>query len=142
MNIEIGKKYLHTGTGRIVKVVGKTGHMFSVIGNTDNDSFSPAFGSQLEPICRDEPAHVSSAEDKLVAPGHQTLLGSFVESWVNIVIGFAINFTANLVILPAFGFTGLTLGKNFMIGLVYTVISLVRSFVIRRYFNGLKWGNK
>ena len=74
--------------------------------------------------------------------GHQTLLGSFVESWVNILIGFSINFTANMLILPLFGFRDLTLGKNFVIGLLYTVISLVRSFVIRRWFNGMKWGNK
>lgn len=72
----------------------------------------------------------------------QTVLGSFVESWVNILIGFSINFAANMIILPMFGFSSLTLGKNFAIGLLYTVISLVRSFVIRRYFNGLKWGNK
>ena len=72
----------------------------------------------------------------------QTVTGSFVESWVNILIGFSINFTANMLILPLFGFHSLTVGKNFVIGLLYTVISLVRSFVIRRWFNGIKWGNK
>jgi len=72
----------------------------------------------------------------------QTLLGSFVESWANIAIGFSINFTANLIILPLFGFHSLTLGKNLVIGLLYTVISLIRSFVIRRWFNGLRWGNR
>lgn len=72
----------------------------------------------------------------------QTIIGSIVESWVNIAIGFTINFAANLLILPLFGFTDLTMWKNFQIGLLYTVISLVRSFVIRRYFNGLAWGNK
>lgn len=72
----------------------------------------------------------------------QTHFGSFVESLANIAIGFSVNFTANMLILPLFGFHTLTLGKNFVIGLLYTVISLVRSFVIRRYFNGLKWGHK
>lgn len=74
--------------------------------------------------------------------GRQTIIGSIAESWVNILIGFAINFCANLAILPLFGFTNLTLFKNFQIGLLYTVISLVRSFVIRRWFNGMKWGHK
>lgn len=74
--------------------------------------------------------------------GRQTILGSIAESWVNILVGFTINFCANLLILPMFGFANLTLFKNFQIGLLYTVISLVRSFVIRRWFNGLKWGNK
>lgn len=72
----------------------------------------------------------------------QTKLGSFVEAWSNIAIGFAINYTANLLILPAFGFTSLTPAKNFAIGLLYTLISLARSYVLRRYFNGLKFGNK
>ena len=65
----------------------------------------------------------------------QTKLGSFVEAWINVAIGFGINFTANLVILPMFGFTSLTLKDNFIIGLIYTVISVVRSYVIRRWFN-------
>jgi hypothetical protein len=72
----------------------------------------------------------------------QTRLGSFVESWANIVIGFTINYIANLLILPMFGFTSLTPGKNFAIGVAYTGISLARSFVLRRWFNGLKFGNR
>lgn len=65
----------------------------------------------------------------------QTRLQSFIEAWVNVIIGFVINFIANLVILPLFGFTSLTLGTNFVIGLLYTVISVVRSYAIRRWFN-------
>lgn len=65
----------------------------------------------------------------------QTKLGSFVEAWVNVAIGFGINFTANMLILPAFGFTSLTLGTNVIIGLIYTVISVARSYIIRRWFN-------
>jgi len=65
----------------------------------------------------------------------QTRTGSLIEAWVNVGIGFAINFVANLIILPQFGFTSLTVGTNFVIGLIYTVISVVRSYVIRRWFN-------
>jgi hypothetical protein len=71
----------------------------------------------------------------------QTKFGSFVEAWGNVAIGFVINFTANWLILPRFGFTDLTLTKNFEIGLAFTVISVVRSYAIRRWFNNLKWGN-
>jgi hypothetical protein len=71
----------------------------------------------------------------------QTKLGSFVEAWANIAIGFTINFFANMVILPLFGFASLTPGKNFLIGVLYTFISLARSYVLRRWFNGLKFGN-
>lgn len=71
----------------------------------------------------------------------QTKVGSFVEAWANIVIGFAVNWTANMLILPLFGFTTLTAAKAFGIGLAFTGVSLVRQYVLRRYFNGLKFGN-
>ncbi len=69
----------------------------------------------------------------------QSKLGSLVESGCNIVVGFTINFIANMLILPLFGFTGLTARTNFIIGVLYTGISLVRSYVIRRCFNGFKF---
>ena len=72
----------------------------------------------------------------------QTKFGSFVESWANIFVGFSINFAANLLILPHFGFTSLNASKAFGIGVVFTGISLVRQYILRRYFNGLKFGNK
>lgn len=72
---------------------------------------------------------------------NQTRLGSFAEAWTNILIGFTINYIANILILPAFGFHTLTARKNIEIGLLYTAISLARSFVLRRWFNGLKFGN-
>lgn len=72
----------------------------------------------------------------------QTRFGSFIESWANIAVGFGVNFGMNLLILPAFGFHSLTLGKNLLIGVLYTGISLARSFVLRRWFNGLRWGNR
>jgi hypothetical protein len=72
----------------------------------------------------------------------QTRLGSFAEALANIAIGFAINFAANWLLLPLFGFRTLTLWANFELGLLYTMISLVRSFILRRYFNGLRFGNK
>lgn len=67
----------------------------------------------------------------------QSVKHSWWESWANIFVGFAINFSANMLILPLFGFTGLTIHNNIIIGLIYTVISLVRSFVLRRAFNRL-----
>jgi hypothetical protein len=63
----------------------------------------------------------------------QTRLESFVEAWINVFIGFWINFTANMLILPYFGFTRITLASNFVIGMIYTVISVVRSYAVRRW---------
>lgn len=63
----------------------------------------------------------------------QSRLESFVEAWINVFIGFGINFVANLVILPQFGFNTLTLQANFLIGICFTVVSVVRQYAIRRW---------
>lgn len=65
----------------------------------------------------------------------QSRLGSFYESLFNIIIGFAINFFANLVLIPFFLHAEVPLLANWWMGCAYTVISLVRSYVIRRWFN-------
>lgn len=70
----------------------------------------------------------------------QTRLGSFAEAWANIAVGFGINFTANMLVLPIFGFQ-VTASDAFGIGIIFTAISLARSYVLRRWFNGLKFGN-
>lgn len=71
----------------------------------------------------------------------QTKLGSFAESWANIAVGFSVNYIANLLIFPLFGFH-ITLEANFVMGAIYTAISLARSYTLRRWFNGLKFGNR
>ena len=70
----------------------------------------------------------------------QTKTGSLVEAAANIVVGFSINWCANMIVLPMFGMR-LTGSTAFQIGLVFTGISLARSYVLRRWFNGLKFGN-
>lgn len=70
----------------------------------------------------------------------QTKLGSFAEAWANIAVGFTINYIANLLIFPLFGFH-ISLTANLLMGAIYTATSLVRSYVLRRWFNGLKFGN-
>jgi hypothetical protein len=64
----------------------------------------------------------------------QTRLGSLIEAIINVIIGFAINFTANMLIFPLFGFH-ITPGANFAMGMIYTVISVARSYCVRRWFN-------
>jgi hypothetical protein len=64
----------------------------------------------------------------------QTRKGSFIEAIINVIIGFSINFVANLLILPLIGFQ-ITVGQNLFIGLLYTIISIARSYCIRRWFN-------
>lgn len=64
----------------------------------------------------------------------QSRLSSFIEAWINVAIGFSINFVANMLILPLIGFH-ITAGQNLFIGILYTVISVARSYAIRRWFN-------
>ena len=64
----------------------------------------------------------------------QTRLQSFIEAAANVAIGFFINMLANFAILPLIGFH-ITLGQNMFIGVLYTVISVARSYVVRRWFN-------
>lgn len=66
----------------------------------------------------------------------QTRMQSLFEAWLNIAIGFGINLIANLLVLPIFGFHP-TIGDAFGMGLIFTVISIVRSYLLRRLFNRL-----
>ena len=72
--------------------------------------------------------------------GGQSKLGSFMESITNIAIGITIGFISNIIVLPAFGYA-VSLADGFMISLVFTAISLVRSYIIRRIYNKYNfWG--
>jgi hypothetical protein len=64
----------------------------------------------------------------------QSKLGSFIESCMNIAIGYGIALLSQLTIFPLYGIH-ISLSTNLWIGLWFTVISLVRSYVIRRWFN-------
>jgi hypothetical protein len=64
----------------------------------------------------------------------QSRKASWAEAWTNIIVGFTINYIANLLIFPLFGMH-IGYGANFIMGLIYTVISLVRSYVLRRVYN-------
>lgn len=69
-------------------------------------------------------------------PIGQTRRHSFIEAWANIFVGFTINYIANLLIFPLFGMH-ISPIDNLLLGLIYTVISLVRSYVLRRWFNAV-----
>jgi hypothetical protein len=66
--------------------------------------------------------------------GSQTRRESIIEAWTNIVIGFSINYTANLIFLPMVG-AELTAANNFWLGWLYTAVSILRQYALRRWFN-------
>ena len=69
----------------------------------------------------------------------QTRLMSFVEAWANILVGFGVAFCTQILVFPLFGLHA-SVADNLGIGAIFTAVSLVRSYVLRRWFNGLKFG--
>jgi hypothetical protein len=67
---------------------------------------------------------------------NQSRMDSLMESIVNIVIGLIISTIANYLLLQLFLGYPMHLGTNVLISVVFTVISLVRSYSLRRAFNG------
>ena len=69
----------------------------------------------------------------------QTKTQSAVESVANVAIGYGVSLAANAAILPLFGIA-ISTADNLAIGAIYTAISIVRSYCVRRVFNDL--GNR
>lgn len=66
----------------------------------------------------------------------QSKTGSFVEAVANILVGVVVAFASQLIIFSHYG-VHLSLGANAAMTFWFTLISLVRSFLLRRFFNYL-----
>ncbi len=66
----------------------------------------------------------------------QSKIHSLLESALNIVIGYIVAILSQLIIFPMFGIF-IPFHENLLMGLFFTVISLIRSYAIRRWFNQL-----
>lgn len=64
----------------------------------------------------------------------QSRLMSVVESVTNVVVGYGVAVGTQLAVFPLFGIEA-SLSDNLAIGAVFTVVSLVRSYALRRLFN-------
>jgi hypothetical protein len=64
----------------------------------------------------------------------QTRWQSFLEAVTNIVVGYALAVLTQIIVFPLFGLHP-SLGENFLLAMIFTSISLIRSFAIRRLFN-------
>jgi hypothetical protein len=63
----------------------------------------------------------------------QTKTHSFIESLTNIAIGYFVALLSQLAIFPLFNIH-IPLSDNLAIGAYFTGISLIRSYVLRRFF--------
>jgi hypothetical protein len=59
---------------------------------------------------------------------------SFVESCINVAIGYSVALAAQLLVFPLFGIH-IPIRSNLAIGAIFTVVSIARSYMVRRLFN-------
>ena len=64
----------------------------------------------------------------------QTKYQSLIESLTNILIGYLTALLSQMLIFPMFDIY-VSFQDNLLIGLYFTIISLIRSYLVRRYFN-------
>lgn len=64
----------------------------------------------------------------------QSRIHSALESFLNVAIGFGVALLGQWLIFPLFGIA-VSVSENLMIGALFTAISIIRSYVVRRVFN-------
>lgn len=62
---------------------------------------------------------------------------SLIEAATNVVVGYGVAVLAQIAVFPLFGIHA-SLPDNLLIGLVFTVVSLARSYALRRVFNAIR----
>lgn len=64
----------------------------------------------------------------------QTPIQSLIEAKINTLLGFGISYLTLLVVNAIYGLN-LSLFESLEITLIFTVVSIGRNYVVRRYFN-------
>ena len=67
----------------------------------------------------------------------QSRLMSLIEAVANVVVGYGVAVVTQILIFPIFGLHT-TLAQNLKMGAVFTVVSIARSYVLRRVFERLR----
>ena len=64
----------------------------------------------------------------------QTKRQSLIETLTSVFVGWFISFIANMLVLPLFGYN-INLTDGVLISIIFTAISVIRGYVVRRWFN-------
>ena len=64
----------------------------------------------------------------------QSKLDSFIEAWLNVLVGFGVSVLANFVIFPLVGI-GASTTQIITVGIFMTFVSVARSYLVRRWAN-------
>jgi len=67
----------------------------------------------------------------------QSRLMSMVESLANVLVGYGVAVITQMTVFPLFGLA-VTVTENLLIGLIFTAVSIVRSYALRRGFEALR----
>ena len=67
----------------------------------------------------------------------QSRLMSLAESLANVLVGYGVAVLTQVVVFPLFGLV-VTVTENLLIGLIFTAVSIVRSYALRRGFEALR----
>ncbi len=67
----------------------------------------------------------------------QTHKASLAESLLNVAVGYGVALASQIVVFPWFGIS-IPLSSNLAIGLIFTAVSIVRSFAVRRLFEAMR----
>mgnify|MGYP000955487319 FL=1 len=62
---------------------------------------------------------------------------SLVDATANVVVGYGVAVLTQMLVFPSFGLHT-TLAENLLIGAIFTVVSIARSFALRRLFERLR----
>lgn len=76
------------------------------------------------------------ARDTIRPTQPQSRLMSLVESVANVIVGYGIAVMTQILIFPIFGLHA-TLAQNLKLGAVFSVMSIARSFALRRLFEAV-----
>ncbi len=67
----------------------------------------------------------------------QSRLMSLIESLANVLVGYGVAVITQMAVFPLFGLA-VTVTENLLIGLIFTAVSIVRSYALRRGFEALR----
>lgn len=67
----------------------------------------------------------------------QSRLMSLVEAVANVTVGYGVAVVTQILIFPVFGLHT-TLVQNLKLGLIFTLVSLGRSYALRRVFEAIR----
>ena len=62
---------------------------------------------------------------------------SLIEAITNVIVGYVVAVVTQVLIFPLFGLHT-TLAQNLKMGAVFTVVSIARSFALRRVFEAIR----